>query len=132
MTPRAVLLYSRKGDTDLKAREVLVHHVWPLVTAVLLTLMFTLSFIPDSVHRLEVIHSLMLLKPRVTCASGKSSWVFVTIYPPGISPDCFVRKPCFYKGTEYNLASDPHCVKQDVLDQDGIKISSAVILLPSI
>lgn len=86
VTPRAVLLHSSKGDADLKATDVLVYHVWPLVTIVLLTLMFTLSFIPDSVYRLEVIHSLILLKPRVTCASGKSSWVFVTIYPSGISP----------------------------------------------
>lgn len=55
MTLRAVLLYSSKGA--LKATEVLLHHVWPLVKAVLLTLMFTLNFLPDSVYRLEVIHS---------------------------------------------------------------------------
>lgn len=131
MTVRAVLLYSSKGA--LKTTEVLVHHVWPLVSAVLLTLVFTLNFLPDSVYRLEVIHSFTnFVEAQSNMCWWKSSWVFVTIYPPGISLDCFVRKPCVYKGTEYNLASDPRCVEQDVLDQDGIKISSAITPLPSI
>ena len=40
--------------------------------------------------------------------------------------------PVSTKGLSEDLVSDPHCVEQDVLNQDGIKISCAIIPLPSI